>query len=156
MLLVASLSMAGCGGSATTVRRGPATYPEPKGVSAERRTVVAEARQWLGTPYAYGGSSRRGLDCSGLVMRVFEKVGVTVPRTARDLFAQGRSVRTDKLRPGDLVFFQNTAGRGITHVGIYIGRSQFIHASTQKGVITSGMAEEYYARRYAGARALLP
>lgn len=154
--LLAAAIVSGCGGASETVRRTPTGMPDLRGLSQARRTVVEEAHRWLGVPYAYGGSTRRGLDCSGLVLRVYEKIGMPVARTARDLFDQGRTVRTEKLRPGDLVFFQNTAGRGITHVGIYIGRSRFIHASTQKGVITSGMGESYYAQRYAGARALLP
>lgn len=156
VVLVAAVLVAGCGGASETVRRTPGGTPDVRGLSQQRRTVVEEAHRWLGVPYAYGGSTRRGLDCSGLVLRVYEKIGIPVARTARDLFDQGRAVRTEKLRPGDLVFFQNTAGRGITHVGIYIGKSRFIHASTRKGVITSGMGETYYAQRYAGARALLP
>lgn len=71
------------------------------------------------------------------------------------MYSVGRPVNRKSLREGDLVFFANTAGKGITHVGIYLSGAQFIHSSTTRGVIVSSLGDSYYARHYAGARRVL-
>jgi cell wall-associated NlpC family hydrolase len=109
--------------------------------------------QWLHTPYKYGGMSKSGVDCSGFASIVMRDVyGIKVPRTAQDQYSSGENVRTGWKSPGDLVFFKNVRGRGIDHVGIYLGNSRFVHASTNKGVIISDLDEDYYRKRYVGTR----
>jgi len=95
--------------------------PRPEPTVAER--AVALARKQLGVPYAWGGASPAGFDCSGLVMWVYGRFGVTLPHNSAALYGVGRSVATDELRPGDVLFFS-----GLGHVGLYIGGGRMIHA----------------------------
>ncbi len=113
--------------------------------------TIAAARDWLGTPYKYGGTTRQGIDCSALMMFVFREGGKNLPRTSRQQFMVGQSVERTTLRPGDLVFF-NTNGRGISHVGLFIGNNAFIHASSSRGVVRETLNSPYFANRYMGAR----
>ncbi|HVS00036.1 MAG TPA: C40 family peptidase [Thermoanaerobaculia bacterium] len=118
--------------------------------------VVDNALGWLGSPYRMGGSARSGIDCSGLVRAVYGSLGVVLPRTAAGQFHQGVPVPDAELRPGDLVFFENTYKSGISHVGIYIGDGRFVHAAGRKrGVVVTAMAEPYFRSRFIGARRLL-
>ena len=122
------------------------------GVSAE--AIIATAKQYIGVPYVWGGSTPSGFDCSGYVKYVFGKHGITLPRTSRDQYNVGTWVSKSNLRPGDLVFY-NTSGSGVSHLGIYIGNGQFIHASSSRGVMISEMSNSYWSARYYGARRVL-
>ena len=95
--------------------------PPPPPTLAER--AVKLARTQLGVPYSYGGASPSGFDCSGLVMWVYGRLGVTLPHNAAALYDVGRPVSDARLRPGDLVFFS-----GLGHVGLYVGDGKMIHA----------------------------
>jgi cell wall-associated NlpC family hydrolase len=111
----------------------------------------------IGVDYRYGGNSpEHGLDCSGLVRYVFQEVvGVTLPRTAREMARLGGRVAPGDLRAGDLVFF-NTRSSPFSHVGIYLGDDRFIHAPHRGGeveIVT--MSQRYWQRRYDGARRLV-
>ena len=123
---------------------------EPTAQFSELREI---ADRYLGVTYVYGGSSASGLDCSGFVSIVYRELGVTLPRTSREQFLTGIAVKQSDLESGDLVFF-DTLGRGaVSHVGIYLGSGEFIHAASNPGkVITSRLEEKYYATRYLGAR----
>jgi cell wall-associated NlpC family hydrolase len=122
-------------------------------LSTHFKRLVEQAMTYLGTPYRRGGTSRRGLDCSGLVGAVYGQQGLEMPRTAVQQFAGGSPVAAGDLRPGDLVFFRDTYKRGISHVGIYIGEGRFIHAAGHRqGVIVSELSRPYYRNRFAGAR----
>jgi lipoprotein Spr len=108
--------------------------------------------QWLKSPYKFGGMNKNGVDCSGFTLRVMGDVyHIKIPRTAEDQYKDGRKVSDGRRRDGDLVFFRNVRGRGIDHVGVYLGKNKFAHASTKEGVIISDLAEEYYSKRYVGA-----
>ena len=158
MLILAAFTVVACGSAVEStgdMRLPPGAPPLPAEISSGRRAVLSESYRWIGTPYRYGGNSRRGVDCSGLVNAVFGRFGVKLPRRARDLARKGRSQERSALMPADLVFFANTAGRGITHVGIYLGKNRFIHSSTSRGVIISSLDESYYRRHYAGARMII-
>lgn len=118
--------------------------------------VVEDARSWLGSPYRMGGSARNGIDCSGLVRAVYSSLGLSLPRTAAGQFRYGMPVGEADLRPGDLVFFENTYKPGISHVGIYIGDGKFVHAAGRKrGVVVTDFAQPYYRNRFIGARRLV-
>jgi len=155
-LFLAICAIAGCSSSGSmTEGRVPSGGVTYKHLSSERKIVLNESRKWLGTPYKYGGKSRAGTDCSGFVYSVYSTAGVSLPRRARDMYSVGVPVNPKKILPGDLVFFKNTAGSGITHVGIYTGRAQFIHASATSGVVTSSLNHTYYNKHFAGARKIL-
>ncbi len=123
--------------------------------SASASDIVSIAQQYLGVPYVYGGSSPSGFDCSGFTRYVFAQVGISLPHGATSQLSYGTEVSRSNLQPGDLVFFQDY-GAVASHVGIYIGGDQFIHASSSSGnsrcVTTSSLSESYYANHYLTAR----
>jgi probable lipoprotein NlpC len=149
------LSVALILGAAALCAEAPIAVMAPR---KARDRVVDSARSYLGTPYRYGGSTRSGIDCSGLVGAVYsESLGASLPRTARSLYAFIEAVPRKELEPGDLIFFNTTAS--LAHVGIYEGEDYFIHAASdgpRTGVIESSLAEDYWARRYAGAGRIVP
>ncbi len=115
--------------------------------------IVSTAMQYLGYAYVWGGTSPSGFDCSGFVQYVFRQCGYSISRTATPQYSDGYYVSYSDLEPGDLVFFSGTyAADGITHVGIYIGGGDFIHAANSRdGVKISSLSESYYSARYYGA-----
>ncbi len=114
--------------------------------------LVAVARRLLGVPYRWGGTGKGGFDCSGFLYTIFQRFGVTLPRTTFAMFHVGQPVGRSELRPGDLVFF-TTYARGASHAGIYIGGGEFIHASSAGGgVRIDPLSKPYYHARYLGAR----
>jgi cell wall-associated NlpC family hydrolase len=117
------------------------------------RDIARTAYAYRGARYRRGGMSARGFDCSGFVKYVYESKGVKLPRTSYEMFRCGTPVAKSDLRAGDLVFFANTYRRGISHVGMYVGNGEFIHASTSRGgVRVDKLDGAYYQRKYAGAR----
>jgi LysM repeat protein len=118
-----------------------------------RDVIISIAKRFIGAPYKFGGNSLiRGLDCSAFVNKVFSFFNVDLPRTAREIYKIGRSVKKGELSAGDLVFFRTYATYP-SHVGIYIGDSEFIHASSAaKRVRIDSMNQTYYRKRYIGAK----
>jgi murein DD-endopeptidase / murein LD-carboxypeptidase len=107
---------------------------------------------YMATPYERGGSGVLGLDCSGFVYVVYRDYdGTRLPLTVQTLYRLDDRVDQDDLSYGDLVFFR-TDGRKVTHVGIYIGQSKFVHASESRGVVIDDMSSDTFASEYAGAR----
>ena len=123
--------------------------------SSKTDKIVATAKKYIGVPYVWGGESPSGFDCSGFVQYVFKVHGISLNRTTETQYKHGSHVSKSNLKPGDLVFFQNTYRAGISHVGIYVGNGQFIHASSSKGVTISNLSSSYYTSHYYGARRIL-
>ena len=120
--------------------------------SSTPTSLVNTAKSYIGTPYVYGGTTSSGFDCSGYTQVVFQKAGISIPRTTADQFATGTAVSKSNLKTGDLVFF-NTNGVSVSHVGIYIGENNFIHTSSSNGVMISSINDpHYWGSRYIGAR----
>ena len=116
----------------------------------ERKKVVRVAKGFLGTPYRFGGSSIRGLDCSAFVKKVYQFFNVNLPRTAREQSHVGKRVPRDELKEGDLVFFN--VRRAFDHVGIYVGNNKFVHASFRsKEVRVDSLESTYYDKHFSRA-----
>lgn len=143
-------SGAGSGVSALAVPSSPAltTFIPGSGAasaalaavtSATRTAIVAYAKQFLGNPYVYGGTSlTNGADCSGFTQGVFGHFGIETGRTSRDQADNGRTIALDQIQPGDLLFYSSGSSGYINHVAIYIGNGQIIHSSTEKtGICTA-------------------
>jgi len=132
----------------STVRMGEAVQRRPFALWSEsaqsvRDSLVAVARAQLGTRYVFGGTTPKGFDCSGLVRYVMGALKVELPRTAAQQARIGDEVSTDpsRLRPGDLLTFGRRGGRGVSHIGIYVGEGRYIHASSVAGrVIESDLS----------------
>jgi lipoprotein Spr len=109
---------------------------------------------WIGTPYRFGGDSRRGIDCSAFTKELYSEVfNLDIKRSSRDIFSMVSPVSKDELKEGDLVFFK-IHSRRISHIGIYLGNNRFAHASS-RGVAISSLDDSYYSRYfYKGGRLL--
>jgi len=108
----------------------------------------------MGTTYKSGGTTLNGFDCSGFTRYVFDKLGIDLARQSSSQFDMGDSVSRMEMRAGDLVFF-NTTGKGVSHVGIFVGDGKFAHSSSSKGVTISALSENYWANRYVGAKRIM-
>jgi cell wall-associated NlpC family hydrolase len=114
--------------------------------------VVETALQFRGVPYRNGGSDPSGFDCSGFVQYVFAQHGTALPREVREQFEFGEAVQMERLRAGDLIFF-TTVARGASHVGVFIGGEEFVHAPSSRGrVRVERFTSSYWSRRIVGAR----
>lgn len=113
--------------------------------------IISTAENYLGVPYRPGGTNPAGFDCSGFVLYVYDRNGISLPRSAEDQFRNGRRIHMNMARPGDLVFFR-TSGRRVSHVGIYAGNGRFIHApSSGKSIEYTSLDNSYWRKRFVGA-----
>lgn len=148
--LVALLLLAGCASKEVAMTPAPSS---PSGISMERALILSHAQQAIGTPYRFGGNSPDGLDCSGLVEMTYRAAGIRVPRTADAQFRTLPHVETP--RPGDLLFFGD--GNKATHVGIYDGNRQMIHApGSGRAVVRVPLDIDYWQQRFLGAASVAP
>jgi len=123
--------------------------------------VILTAKSYTGTPYKWGGTTRSGMDCSGLLINSYASIDYTIPRTSEDQSKIGKKVRLEDVKKGDLVFFATgKKKRKITHVGMVTDvrgkeKVMFIHASTSLGVVETNLYSEYYKKRFRMARRVL-
>ncbi|TAL67746.1 MAG: NlpC/P60 family protein [Bacteroidetes bacterium] len=136
-----------------TEQKGETFKYSPETIGAERYRIIEEAESWLGTPYCYGGYSKDCTDCSGFVLNIFQAVGIMLPRTAETQFEYGNNIDDNDKEAGDLVFFRDKSK--ISHVGIYAGNNEFIHASISNGVVRQSLDDFYYREHYAGAKRVI-
>lgn len=166
-VLLASAALEGCLAPSVRYTRpggavvGPGVYRVPRGwdyrkdyrLPVPRLLQIVES--YIGTRYRYGGTSRKGLDCSGLVYVVFRELNrAKLPRTTRRLKKLGRVVQRSEVRPGDLAFFTLGHRGTVDHVGICVGKGRFAHASSSKGVMYSGLADDYFRGKLVFVRRL--
>lgn len=151
LLILLSLMVSGC---AITAAPDPEPVQVKTGGARPEQMLRAEIQSWLGTPHRMGGMSRRGIDCSGLVVILYDDLfDIQLPRTTTALIRTGRQVEKKRLTAGDLVFFKPTTK--FHHVGIYLGDGDFVHTSTSYGVMISRMADDFWRRCYLTSRRLL-
>jgi len=174
LILTLALLFAGCTPSVRYVRdqlhrgqpdgveRGQQPQSEDKDDNRPKKPAPGQnalkqiADSYLGVPYRYGGTSRKGIDCSGFVTLVFREVyDKALPRSSSKMWKAGVPVSISAARPGDLVFFRGGSFGTIDHVGIYMGKNRFIHASISSGVMYNNIRDSYYSRRFAGVRRVL-
>lgn len=131
------------------------SLPDEKEV---RDRILSEFAQWEGVKYKLGGASKKGIDCSSLMQEIYhsafaDTLNERLPRTTARQISHGVGTTRADLRPGDLVFFRMTPAE--RHVGVYIGDTQFVHASTSQGVMISSLKNDYWKKRYTTARRVI-
>lgn len=121
--------------------------------------IIKKALSYKGTKYKYGGMSKSGMDCSGLMLVSYKSQNINLPRSSYDQSKEGKKIAVSKAQKGDLVFFKTTRKNRITHVGLVIenrkGEVRFIHSSTSRGVMVSSLKEGYWKNAFVEARRLL-
>ena len=143
ILLAFQVVLVSCGSSKTATK-----------TISDKTKLESQFRHYKGTKYKYGGTDKRGFDCSGFTKTVYTNAfKVTLPRTTKEMSKLGKKVSKNNLKPGDLVFFRPS--RKYDHVGIYIGENTFIHSSTSKGVIKSKLDGIYWKKKYRFAKRIL-
>lgn len=173
-LLCLSLLLVGCFAKKKTTYAKPrkvhvagdgvatAGHPESSTTRDLNRTeadlIVDSALAYSGTRYRYGGTTKKGMDCSGLVYVAFQENGEQLPRVSRDMAQEGRKIGLNKVEKGDLLFFA-TQGSRINHVGLVVsvrGKDiRFIHSTSSRGVIVSSIREGYWSRAFVKAKKVL-
>ncbi|MDH5392038.1 MAG: NlpC/P60 family protein [Gammaproteobacteria bacterium] len=154
MLTLLFSQLAGC---ATPVRVAASDFPVDSPYSDQKllRLFDRQLLVWKNVPYRLGGITRKGVDCSGFVYNTYkDQINILIPRTTKGLAKIGKHVARNELDIGDLVFFK-TGKEKTRHVGIYLGKDEFMHASTSKGVMKSSLNNRYWRRAYWKAKRII-
>lgn len=157
MDIISGYSSSAASGSSSSSSSWSGTPPAPDANLELGQQIVNYAMYYLGSRYVYGGSSPSGFDCSGFVSYVYSNFGYSLTRGATSMYrTNGVAISKSDLSVGDLVFFSSNGGSSITHVGLYIGDNEFIHASTpSSGVIISRLDSTYYLNVWYGAKRII-
>ncbi|MBZ9632164.1 C40 family peptidase [Salegentibacter sp. LM13S] len=165
------LSLISCGSSRSKVITTKSEDKSSERVSHSRNTeieptdkkvynIISKAKSFEGTRYKYGGTTKQGMDCSGLIYTSFLEEDIAIPRTSREMSLEGKRLYLKQVTPGDLLFFETNKNRKvINHVGLVVERERdniyFIHSSTSRGVIISSLSESYWNGAFVMARRIL-
>ena len=156
-ILAGLVAISGCSSTpkhSKSIAKNSVLFPNSIKQTNTQRRLAIHFRSWQQTPYRLGGNSKRGVDCSGFVQITYRDVFARkIPRTTALLAKHGKNISQKNLKFGDLVFFKTS--RKVRHVGIYIGRGKFIHASTSRGVMQSNLGSSYWKKHYWKAKRLL-
>ena len=165
LIILIFITFVGCKSAAlkrSEPPKKPSTTVKSNTVPAtnDAEKIIKDAKKYLGTSYKYGGSTKRGIDCSALVQNVYMNQNIDLPRSSKDQSLKGKWIDIKDIIPGDLVFFATQKNsRKITHVGIVTSINgndfDFIHSSSSKGVIISSLSEHYWYKAYVQARRIL-
>ena len=167
LLLVISVCFTNCKSSKRVVTKKSKTTNSTTNKSSptiasikEIENIIDYAKSFEGTRYKYGGTTKKGMDCSGLVVTAFKKEDILLPRTTADLSKRGEWIDVKEVQDGDLIFFATKKNsRKINHVGIVTdtrpGHVEFIHSTSSRGVITSKLSERYWYLAYVQARRVM-
>ncbi|MGY0406865.1 MAG: C40 family peptidase [Polaribacter sp.] len=147
---ILSLMLVSCSASKSAIRI-PSRTSKKSAIKSEK--IIANALKYKGVRYRYGGITRRGMDCSGLVYVSFLAENIQLPRISRTMAKRGRKVSLKKAKKGDLLFFRtNKKRKRINHVGLVVsvtnGQIRFIHSTTSRGVIVSSLSEKYWKKAF--------
>lgn len=151
-IIITIIAMTSCSSSKKAATQqsylGPTIEKVSKHSGSDKgKAIEKEAKKWLGTKYKFGGNTKKGVDCSGLVMEVYRATfGIKLPRNSAEQSRFCKEIKKKDLKKGDLVFFSINSSL-VNHVGIYLEDGRFIHAS-RKGVVISNLNENYYKKHY--------
>lgn len=156
--VIMSAGLTGCGShkkvaktTYTPTSSVPKHVPVSGGMAQPTKKLLVEIDGWLGVPYKYAGVDKNGVDCSALMMNVYNSaLGIKLPRNSAKQQEYCSKVSKSDLTPGDLVFFSNSSGR-VNHVGMYVGSGNIVHASSSRGVIISSLSDNYYVKNFHSA-----
>ena len=156
LLLAVSILLFNCKSSKPRSTNKPTnkTSSSSKSLSPKVTKVIKEARSYTGVKYKYGGMTKSGLDCSGLMCKSYESVGLKLPRTTSQQYSYGKRIYIGELQPGDMVFFGTSSNKSkVTHVGLITEKTKskdykFIHTSSSKGVREDILSQDYWKKRY--------
>jgi probable lipoprotein NlpC len=162
LLFIAGVMAGGCRSSKKTnsISRASKTAKAHKEVKVPKENsvekIIRVARTYKGTPYKYGGTTRAGMDCSGLLCTSFQSAGIPLPRTSTQQSKVGKPVKVADLKPGDLLFFSTRKGKVINHVGLVTevrgeGSVKFIHSTVSLGVMEDFLSTAYYKKAFVKA-----
>ncbi|WP_081211832.1 C40 family peptidase [Salegentibacter sediminis] len=160
LIIFSGVLLTSCGASRSkviTTKTESATRIEP--ANKQVQNIISHALEFEGTRYKYGGTTKKGMDCSGLIYTSFLKEDIPLPRTSRDLSLKGQRLYLKEVSPGDLLFFEtNKKRKVINHVGLVVEVADeilFIHSSTSRGVIISSLENNYWKTNFVMARRIL-
>ena len=161
LLLLTCFSIVACGSSKSIKTNYTNAREKNHSPAVDKKLydVVNHALSYEGTRYKFGGTTKRGMDCSGLVYVAFQEENIALPRVSRDMAREGKSVKTKEVQVGDLLFFKTNGSGRINHVGLVVdiipGQILFVHSTSSRGVIVSSLNEGYWNNAYTEARRII-